>query len=403
MKAVIAGGGIGGLNAALCFHMFGWDVEICERAAALGEVGAGLQISPNGMKVLRALNIDKQVETAGFRPRATQLRMGHLGMRHSRTGKTAQPIFTVPMTDYEKIFGAPYLHIHRADLVAILKEALEERTSAVIRTGATVTGYGQNENKAWALLADGSRVAGDILVGADGIRSTIRAQMVGSEKPDFTGNTAWRVVVPVEKLGRNAPLPVSTIWLGEGKHGVTYLLRGGRLANFVGVVERDDWHNENWTEQGSRDDALADFAGWHPVITTLLEQADAHYRWALFDRPPLSKWADGRAVLLGDACHPMLPFMAQGAVQAIEDGYVMARSLAEKKDYRSALAAYFNARHDRTARVQAAARTNMDIFHQRSAAGKLAYAPMWLADKIKPDLANQRLEWLYGYDVTAGN
>ncbi|HEY9090865.1 FAD-dependent monooxygenase [Parasphingorhabdus sp.] len=408
MKAVIAGGGIGGLNAALCFHAFGWDVELCEQAADLGEIGAGLQISPNGMKVLRALGIDKQVEATGFRPRAIQLRMGNVERgkvvgRSLRKGPSNQPIFTVSTTDYEDIFGAPYLHVHRADLVAVLKQALEDRTSAIIRTGATVTGYGQDEDGAWVMLADGTRVAGDIVVGADGIRSAMRAQMVGAQEPVFTGNTAWRAVVPVEKLGRNAPLPVSTIWLGEGKHAVTYLLRGGKLANFVGVVERDDWHNESWTEEGSRDDALADFAGWHPTITTLLEQADAHYRWALFDRPPLGKWVDGRAVLLGDACHPMLPFMAQGAVQAIEDGYVLARYLAEKDDYRTALSAYFTARHDRTARVQAAARTNMHLYHQRSGAGKLAtYGPMWLADKIKPDLANQRLDWLYGHDVTAG-
>lgn len=393
MKAIIAGGGIGGLNAALCFHKFGWDVEICEQAPELGEIGAGIQISPNGMKVISALGIDKQVEAAGFRPRATQFRMGQSG----------QPIFTASTAEYEEIFGAPYLHVHRADLIGVLKEALDDRTPDAVRTGTTVIGYGQNEDEAWAVLADGSKITGDILIGADGIRSAIRMQMIGPDEPSFTGNTAWRAAVPVEKLGRNAPLPVSSAWFGEGKHAVTYLLRGGKLANFVGVVERDDWKNESWTEQGSREDALADFAGWHPTITTLLEQADAHYRWALFDRAPLDKWVDGRVALLGDACHPMLPFMAQGAVQAIEDGYVLARNLAEQDDHPSALTAYFDARHGRTAKVQASARANMDLFHQRTAAGKLkTYGPMWLADKIKPDLATQRLAWLYGHDVTTG-
>tara|TARA_R110000772_G_scaffold77139_25_gene166306 strand:- start:306 stop:1484 length:1179 start_codon:yes stop_codon:yes gene_type:complete len=392
MKAVIVGGGIGGLNAALCFHKYGWDVEICEQAAELGEVGAGIQISPNGMKVMRALGIDEQIEIAGFRPRATQFRMGQSG----------QPIFTASTAEYEEIFGAPYLHIHRADLLEILNEALNERVSGAIRTGATVTGYGQSQDKAWALLADGSKVAGDMLVGADGIRSAIRSQMIGTDEPVFTGNVAWRAVVPIEKLGRNAPLPVSSAWFGEGKHAVTYLLRGGKLANFVGVVERDDWKSESWTEEGSRTDALADFSGWHPTITTLLEQADSFYRWALFDRAPLDQWIDGRVALLGDACHPMLPFMAQGAVQAIEDGYVLARCLAEQDSIDTALSVYFNARYDRTANVQAAARSNMDIFHQRTAGGKLTtYGPMWLANKIKPDLAIHKLAWLYGHDVTA--
>ncbi len=392
MRVVIAGGGIGGLNAALCFHKFGWDVTICEQASTLGEIGAGIQISPNGMKVLRALDIDKQIEAAGFRPRATQFRLGQSG----------QPILTASMADYEETFGAPYLHIHRADLIGALQEAVDDRLPGAVRTGAAVAGYGQNESDAWAVLADGSRIAGDIVIGADGIRSTIRAQMIGSDDPDFTGNVAWRAVVPVEKLGRNAPLPVSSAWFGEGKHAVTYLLRGGKLANFVGVVERDDWTNESWTEQGSRADALADFAGWHPTITTLLEQAEDHYRWALFDRAPLDRWVDGRVALLGDACHPMLPFMAQGAVQAIEDGYVLAHHLAQHDGYVAALTAYFDARHDRTARVQAAARANMDLFHQRTNRGKLTtYGPMWVADKIKPDLAAQKLAWLYGHDVTA--
>lgn len=392
MKAIIAGGGIGGLNAALCFHKYGWDVEICEQASEIRDIGAGIQISPNGMKVMRALGLDIQIEAAGFRPRATQFRIGRSG----------QPIFTASMADYEDRFGAPYVHIYRPDLIAVLQQALNERMPLAIRTGAAVTGYGQNEIEAWLSLSDGSQVSGDIVVGADGIRSTIRTQMIGPEEPNFTGNTAWRAVVPIEKLGRNAPLPVSSVWLGEGKHAVTYLLRGGKLANIVGVVERDDWENERWTEQGDRADALADFAGWHSVITTLLEQADAHYRWALFDRAPLNKWIDGRAVLLGDACHPMLPFMAQGAVQAIEDGYVLARSLAEQDDYQYALTRYLDARYDRTVKVQAGARANMGLFHKRSAPGKLkTLGPMWLADKIKPDIFNEELAWLYSHDVTA--
>lgn len=392
MKAVIAGGGIGGLTAALCFHKFGWDVELCEQAAEIREIGAGIQISPNGMQVLRALELDQQIEAIGFRPRASQLRMG----------KSGRPIVTASTQAYEARFGAPYLHIYRPDLISVLKDAVLDRLPQAIKTGVSVTGYGQNDREAWLTLDDGLKCKGDIIVGADGIRSTIRAQMIGQDKPDFTGNTAWRAVVPVSKLGRNCPLPVSSIWLGEGKHAVTYLLRGGQLANFVGVVERDDWKNERWTELGDKADALADFAGWHPVVTTLLEQADEHYRWALFDRAPLDQWAEGRAVLLGDACHPMLPFMAQGAAQAIEDGYVLARNLAEQNDHKNALDRYFALRQKRTAKIQAAARANMSIFHQRSSAGKLkTFGPMWLADKLKPDIADDRLDWVYGFDVTA--
>jgi salicylate hydroxylase len=394
MKAIIVGGGIGGLNAALCFNRFGWDVEILEQAAQLEDIGAGIQISPNGMQVLRALDIDRQVAATGFCPRATQFRMGQSG-RVIMTQDMGQRL--------EEKWGAPYLHIHRADLVSAMASALNERCPGALQMETIVTGYGQDSEKAWATLDDGTVVKGDIIVGADGIKSAIRSQMLGSQKPRFTGNVAWRAVVPVTKLGRNAPLPVASIWLGEGKHAVTYLLRGGTLANLVGVVERDDWQQESWTEKGTREQAMADFAGWHPTITTLLEQAEHHYRWALFDRDPLDQWVDGRAVLIGDAAHPMLPFMAQGAVQAIEDGYVLARSLAEHGDRDDALRHFFDVRRDRTAAVQKAARRNMRLFHQRTPGGKLGtYGPMWLAGKIPGQEAfDAQLEWLYGHDVTA--
>ncbi len=394
MKAIIVGGGIGGLNAALCFHRFGWDVQILEQAAQLGDIGAGIQISPNGMQVLRALDIDGQVAATGFCPRATQFRMGQSG-RVIMTQNMGQRL--------EEKWGAPYLHIHRADLVSAMASTLNERCPGALQKETIVTGYGQDSETAWATLDDGTTVEGDIIVGADGIKSAIRTQMLGSEKPRFTGNVAWRAVVPVAKLGRNAPLPVASIWLGEGKHAVTYLLRGGKLANLIGVVERDDWQQESWTEKGTREQAMADFEGWHPTITTLLEQAEHHYRWALFDRDPLDQWVDGRAVLIGDAAHPMLPFMAQGAVQAIEDGYVLARSLAEHGDRDRALRHFFDVRRDRTAAVQKAARRNMRLFHQRTPGGKLGtYGPMWLAGKIPGQEAfDAQLEWLYGHDVTA--
>ncbi len=392
MKAVIAGAGIGGLNAALCLHKFGWDVGLLEQAPELGDIGAGIQISPNGMKILNALGLEEEVTAHCVAPRARQIRMGQSG----------RVIMTNSMADFKEKYGAPYLHIHRADLIEILQNAVEQRLPGAIKTGRTVVGYGQSGAKVHAKLDDDSEVAGDIVIGADGIKSAIRDQMLGPDRPRFTGNLAWRAVVPVEKLGRNIPLPAATIWLGEGKHAVTYLLRGGKLANFVGVVERDDWQKESWSEQGSREQAMADFTGWHPTITKLIEQADTLFRWALFDREPLEQWNDGHITLVGDACHPMLPFMAQGAVQAIEDGYVLARSLASHDSIDAALASYFSERLNRTARVQKAARTNMNIFHQRSPVGKLAtFGSMWAADKIRPDIAETSLDWLYGHDVTS--
>jgi salicylate hydroxylase len=392
MKAIIAGGGIGGLNAALCFNKFGWEVEVLEQASELGEVGAGIQISPNGVKVLRALDVADAVGTDAFTPLSAQFRGGYSGRMIAKTRMGER---------MEDRYGAPYWHIHRADLIAALAHTVETRIPGAVRTGTTVIGYGQDESSAWAELSNGERVTGDIVIGADGIKSAIREQMLGAAKPRFTGNVAWRAVVPVSELGNHVPPPAACVWFGEGKHVVTYLLRRGTLANLVGVVERDDWTVESWTEQGTKNEAMRDFAGWHPTIRKIIDKAEAHYRWALFDRDPLDQWTEGRVALLGDSCHPMLPFMAQGAVMAIEDGYVLARELANHAEVETALSSYFSRRRDRTAKVQLGARRNMGVFHQRTLKGKLkTYAPLWLASRVSPDKFDERNDWLYGQDVT---
>lgn len=391
-KAIIVGGGIGGLNAALAFHAFGWKVDLLERASELGEIGAGIQISPNGMKVFRALGIEDQVSENAFFPEALEMRFG-------RSGKQ---IFQIDARRaIVERWGAPYLHLHRADLVEVLTRVLLKRQPGSVRLGATCIGYENTETGIVARLETGDTVEGDLLVGADGIHSNIRDQMLGPDMPDFTGNVAWRAVVPMEQLGELAPPPTACVWVGAKRHAVTYRLRGGKLANFVGIVEDDTWTSESWTEQGTKDDALADFAGWHPIITNLIETADAHYRWALFDRKPLSQWADGRAVLLGDACHPTLPFQAQGAVMAIEDGFLLAKLCTEAPhDLPAALTTYFETRQPRTSRVQTVSRSNAKLFHKHTTVSRaLTYGPMWLAGKIAPSIIRSRQDPFYAYDV----
>ncbi|MGB1069142.1 MAG: FAD-dependent monooxygenase [Henriciella sp.] len=393
MKVVIVGGGIGGLTAALAFQHFGWDVELLEKSPHITGIGAGIQISPNGMKVFARLGLADEIIRRGFQPRALEMKFGRSGRQ----------IFKVPITEEgPKRWHASYVHIHRADLINCLSEALRQRAGDCIQLDATLAQSRQNDRAATAELTDGRAFHGDILVGADGIHSALRTQMFGAASPDFTGNIAWRAVVPVKKLGRWTPPDTACIWTGPGRHAVTYLLRNGELANFVGVVEYDQWRHESWTERGSRDDALSDFAGWHPVITNLISTADEHFRWALFDRAPLPQWHRGRTVLIGDACHPTLPFMAQGAVMAIEDAYLLAYLCnMSRTDPQHALATFYRSRIERTSRIQAGSRANMSTFHKRTILGQAtSYGPMWLAGKLLPDLIYARQDPIYGYDIT---
>lgn len=235
MKAIISGGGIGGLTAALCFLHHGAEVTLLERSPSLDEVGAGIQVPPNAMKVFEVLGLDGVLAENGFRPEAIEARMGLSGTE----------LFTIPLADTAvKRWGSPYLHIHRADFISVLEKALRARCPDAIRLDANVMGYAQNADGVTVHMADGSKLRGDVLIGSDGIHSTVREAMLGEEQPVFTGNVAWRTVVPIEKLGALAPRPTACAWMGPGKHCVTYRLRGGTLANLVAVVERDDWTTE---------------------------------------------------------------------------------------------------------------------------------------------------------------
>ncbi|KCZ93281.1 FAD-dependent monooxygenase [Hyphomonas johnsonii] len=393
MKIIVAGGGIGGLTAALALIQFGHDVTVLEQADAIGEIGAGLQVSPNGMRVIEALGLSDRLTAVAFQPEGIELRMG-------RSGRV---VFDVPLgLAAEERWGAPYLHVHRADLIAVLSDSLQARAPGCIRLGARVEAYSQDAHGVTVALADGTDVSGDVLVGADGIHSRVRELMLGPDEPRFTGTVAWRAVVPVDQLGAHLPPPTACVWVGRQRHAVTYRLRGGALANFVGVVEQSDWRGESWSDEGTKAEALDHFRGWHPVIETLIRNAGTLNRWALYDRPPLPRWTDGRVALLGDACHPMLPFLAQGAVMAMEDAWVLAARLSESGAVIGALAAYQMDRHARTTAVQAGARANTHIFHRRNLLTQLAtYGPMWVAGRMVPALVQARNDWIYAHDATA--
>jgi salicylate hydroxylase len=392
MHLLIAGGGIGGLTAALAFAKFGHQVTVAEQASRIEEVGAGLQLSPNGMRVFDVLGVSARIEANAFRPRAQEIRMGKSGAR----------ILSIPLREASRSrWGGDYLHVHRADLVASLGAALEERQPSAVRLGSRVTGYTHTNAHIVAHLESGEDIEADLLVGADGIHSAVRAQMIGPDAPRYTGNVAWRAVAPVLELGEHAPPETACVWVGGRRHAVTYRLRRGGLANFVGVVECKERHAESWSATGAREQALKDFKGWSPIVREILKKARVLNRWALYDRDPLARWSDGRAVLLGDACHPMLPFLAQGAVMAVEDAYVLARLVSTETDLANALETYEAVRKPRTTRVQLGARRNAHLFHRGDPLSQLAtYGPIWAVGAFLPSVAQGQHDWIYAHDVT---
>ena len=391
MKVTIVGGGIGGLGTAIACALRGLDVTVLEKAPALTEVGAGLQISPNGWRVLEAMGVAPLLVDTVFEPEAIEMRVGRSGTQ----------VFRLPMRGYaQRRWGAPYMHVHRADLVDALAARLRDLAPAVMQTGVTVQSYAEDGAQV-ALRTDvGDTHVADVVIGADGLHSVIRRQMLGPDAPRYTGNVAWRAVVPIDALGQDAPPPTACVWVGHGRHAVTTRLRAGSLANFVGMVEQAEPAEEGWRITGTAAQAAQDFACWHPTITRLIERAEVLHRWALFDRDPLPRWHAGRVTLLGDAAHPMLPSMAQGAVQALEDAWCLAGLLAGK-DTGAALARYYEMRIDRTARIQRGSAANARMFHHASPLGRWAvYGPMALGARLLPELIHRRQDWVYRHDAT---
>ena len=377
LKFCIIGGGIGGLAAALALRLRGAQVTVLEQAPALTEVGAGLQISANGMCVLRALGVVGATPEAGQRSHGTVLRDYRKGRIISRLpGPKAGPTY----------------YYHRADLLDLLHQAAKQ-AEVHIRLGARVAQVHKHPAEAEVVLDDGERLRVECAIAADGGRSAIRPILNGSEEPKFTHQTAWRATIPWQEADA---APQASLTMGPRRHVVTYPLRDQRLMNIVAIEERSDWQEEGWRRQGDPDDLrerFSDFGG--PVREVLSKVTEAHL-WALFLRPVAQNWQNGRLALLGDAAHPTLPFMAQGACLALEDAWILARSFEEQSGVTRALAAYETTRRPRAQHVVAAAHANARNFHLQG--------PTRLAAQLALSVAGSRVarryDWIYGYDAT---
>src|SRR6478672_7118574 len=327
----IVGAGIGGLTAALSLIRQGIGVDVYEQAPELKELGAGVQISSNGTRVLYALGLGPAIEKLGVVVVGKEIRLWS-------TGQTWK-LFDLGAESVER-YGFPYMMFHRGDLHAALLDAIRRERPDAIHLDCKCTGIARNADSVTAQFESGETASAPLVIGADGVQSRVRLAVFGADRPEFTGIVAWRGLIPRDKVPSGIKLDVGTNWIGPGGHVVHYPVRGGALLNFVGLLERDDWRVESWTVQGTRDEFANNFRNWHPDIHACIRNVDVPYKWALFARPPMPAWTKGRVTLLGDACHSMLPMLAQGAVMALEDGYVLGRCVKKYGIQAAALQAY---------------------------------------------------------------
>ena len=387
-RVTVLGAGIAGLAAARALAMRGAQVTVLEQAEAIAEVGAGIQISPNGAVVLKALGLGAALEASSRRAQAVELRDGVSGRIVTR--------LEVARLRPEQ----GYHFLHRADLIEILRQGAVD-AAVEVRLSSRAASVDLSGARPRLVLAGGAQDA-DLLIGADGLHSVVRAALLGGEAPFFTQQVAWRALIP----GDGGP-DVAEVHMGKGRHLVSYPLRGGALRNIVAVEERRSWVEESWSLREGPAALRAAFAGFSGRVTGWLDQVDEVWLWGLFRHEVARVWAaalpEGGVAILGDAAHPTLPFLAQGASMGLEDAWVLAASLAGTDTVGAGLAAYQAARMERCQRIVAAAGRNAKLYHLGGVSRVVAQAGLRVAGAVAPGLALSRFDWIYGFDVTGKN
>jgi salicylate hydroxylase len=388
-RIAIAGAGIAGLTSALCLLQQGWKVDVYEQASQLGEVGAGLQISPNGSRILKSLGLESALNHVVSQAQGKEIRMWDTGQRWK--------LFDLG-DDCLSRFGAPYWMVHRGDLHKALLDAFNARSDVPVRLNARVVAAHTTHEGAVFQMQDGSHHNALGLIAADGVHSVLRENLLGEDKAQFTGLLAWRGLVPVHAISAHLQAQVGTNWVGPGAHVITYPVRGGQLMNVVGIIEKDGWRGESWTEQGTHEELLQDFGHWHADVCELMRKIEQPFKWALLGRAPQRGWAQGAVCLVGDSAHPTLPFLAQGANMAIEDAAVMARCLSAHDTATKAFAHFESLRWQRTADIVNRSSDNAKRFHNPQLSDP-SKAVAYVSSEWQPEKVRKRYDWLFEYDA----
>lgn len=348
----VVGGGIGGLTLTAALLRLGYQVRVYEQATAFARVGTGIQMGPNAMRILTGLGLRRQIEAVAYSP-------SHMGNREWDTGA---PTFSLPLgADAESRYGAPYFMLHRGDLHQALQEAVP---TEVVRLRSRLVTVEPAGGRTRLGFDDGTSVEADVVVGADGVHSVVREQVFTADDAAYTGRMAYRAVFPTRLVRGEKPGP-ATKWWGVDRHIVIYYVSRGDEVYFTTSVPEEGPAVESWSATGSMADLRRAFAGFHPEVQRVLEACPSVSKWAIYDRRPLASWHRDGVVLLGDACHPMTPYMAQGAATAMEDAVVLTRCIAELglDDPAATFEVYEQSRKPRTTSIQAESRSNTWLHH----------------------------------------
>lgn len=387
-KILIAGGGIGGLAAAIALLQRGFQVEVFEQSEQLREFGAGIQISPNGNRVLDKLGVFSALQALSCNASSKEIRLWN-------TGQTWK-LFDLGGESIRK-FGYPYLTVFRPDLLRVLADEVRRLSPDCIHVGARVQGCEDTGDGVTLSLVDGRTFRGDALVGADGVHSRVRPSLFGADEVQFSGMVAWRALIPMEVLPERFHRSVALNWIGPGGHVVNYPVQGGKVMNFVGTLEGFEWPAPPYSTLATREECAAVFKGWHEDVQEMISHAPSVTKWALCGRRFLDTWTRGRATLLGDACHPTLPFLAQGAVHTLEDALVLARCI-DRHGLPQALVRYDEIRRPRTYQMMRGSADNTSRFHNE-ALREQASARAFVEREWQTQAISDRYDWLFAYQA----